>query len=102
MIAVLIFYIHIVGAAVVYTRSWMRNGVGEGFLGLAFVAVIFSVGWTFTSVLAKPIFPYEGLAPWLDRNTISLVLLTVLEYVVYKFYFWDYLFRVRAEAAEQK
>jgi hypothetical protein len=96
MIAVIIFFIHVVGAVAVYTRSWMRGGIGEGFLGLAFVGVIFSVGWTFASFLVKPLLPPEGFATWFDQNTAGLILLTALEFVVYKIYFWDYLFRVTA------
>ena len=93
MIGVLIFYLHVVGVVTVFTRNWQRGGMSEGFLGSAFFALIFSVGWTFASFVLKLTVPQEGLGEWCDRNTLSLVLLTALEYLVYKLSFRDYLFR---------
>ena len=100
MIGVVIFYLHVIGIVAVFTRNYMRGGVSEGLLGAAFFALIFTVGWTFSSFLLKLVVSPEGLATWCDRNTLGLLLLTVLEYVLYRLYFWDYLFR--AETTPQK
>jgi hypothetical protein len=93
MIGVVVFYIHVVALVAVFTRNWQRGGLSEGFLGGAFFALIFTVGWTFASFLLMLVIPAEGFATWCDRNTLGLVLLTVFEYILYKIYFWDYLFR---------
>ncbi len=91
MIGVVIFYVHVLVATWIFTRAWQDGGMTDGFLGLAFFGVIFTVGWTFSSFLLKLICPAEGFAVWCDRNTLSLVLLSVLEFVVYRVYFWDYI-----------
>ena len=90
MIGVVIFYVHVIVAVAIYTRAWQQGNMTEGFLGLAFFGVIFSVGWTFASFLLKLFLPAEGIAVWCDRNTLSLVFLAVLEFLLYRFYFRDY------------
>ena len=99
MIGVAIFYLHIIAIVAVFTRNWQRGGMGEGFLGTAFFALIFSVGWTFSSFLLSVIIPPEGFATWFDRNTMSLIVLTAMEYLMYKLYFWDYLFKGEKQKA---
>lgn len=95
MIGVVIFYIHVVAAVTVFTRNWQRGGMSEGFLGGAFFALIFSVGWTFASFLLGLVIAPEGFATWCDRSTLSLIVLAALEFVVYRLYFWDFLFRTK-------
>jgi len=90
MIGVVIFYVHVVAIVWIFTRAWQDGGMTEGFLGAAFFGVIFSVGWTFASFILKLFLPAEGIAVWCDRNTLSLVFLTILELVLYRMYFWNY------------
>ena len=86
MIAVFIFYIHIVAAATIFTKRWQEAGLGEGFLAVGFILLIFSVGWSVTTFILKLFIEKEGLAVWLDRDTLSLVLLTIAEIMFYYIY----------------
>ncbi len=87
MIPLLVFYAHIVGVTAVFTRRWQEEGVGEGLLGVFFMAVIFFVGWSMSSFVLKLFLSQEGLAPWFDRDAASLLVLTLAEAIFYYFYF---------------
>lgn len=89
MIPLIVFHLHIVAMAAVFTRRWQEEGPGEGLLGVFFMAVIFFVGWSMSSFIMKLVMPQEGLAPWLDRDAASLLLLTAAEAVFYLFFFRD-------------
>lgn len=101
MIAVLILIAH--AAAAVYAfMKYRKEGIGEGILATAFVVIIFSVGWTISTMLAKIVFPTDLAAHWISNlqgsatsrtiakeltlDTFSLVLLTCIECVFYYFY----------------
>jgi len=49
MIPLVVFYIHIVALAAVFTRRWQEEGTGEGILAVFFMALIFFVGWGISS-----------------------------------------------------
>ena len=89
MIDLLIFYVHAVAAAAVFTKRWQEGGTGEGFLSLAFMGLIFFVGWGMASFLVKLVMGPEGLGLYFNRDTAGLALLTVAEAVFYYFYFWS-------------
>lgn len=86
MIAVFIFYIHIVAAATIFTKRWQEEGTAEAFLSVGFMALIFAVGWSVATVILSFIVPKQGLANWFDRDQMSLALLTLIESVFYYFY----------------
>ncbi len=86
MIAAILLALH--GAAGIYA-FWTRTnkgGWGEGILALAFVSVIFSVGWTIMTMLTNVVLAPEGFAEWFDRDTMTLSLLTIAEGFFYYFY----------------
>ena len=85
MVPLFIFYLHTVAAVYAYTKRWQEAGVKEGVLAVAFVAVIFSVGWTLATFLLRFICPPGGFGPGLDRDALSLVVLTIGEGF---FYYW--------------
>jgi len=85
MVPLFIFYLHIVAAVYAYTKRWQEAGVKEGVLAVTFVAVIFSVGWTLATFLLRLTCPPEGFGPGLDRDALSLLLLTIGEGF---FYYW--------------
>jgi hypothetical protein len=87
MIDLLVFYIHTVAAAAVFTKRWQEEGFGEGFLSLAFMGLIFFVGWGMSSFLVKLVMTPEGYGIHFNRDTAGLVLLTVAEGIFYYFYF---------------
>lgn len=89
MIPLIVFYLHVVGITAVFTKRYQAGGWGEGFLAVFFMGLIFFVGWAMASFILKLVMDGAGLAPWLDRDAASLVLLTLAESVLYYFYFKD-------------
>lgn len=87
MIDLLIFTVHIIAAAAVFTKRWQEEGTGEAVLSIAFMALIFFVGWGMASFLVRLILPPEGLGSFFNRDTAGLTLLTLAEAFFYYFYF---------------
>jgi hypothetical protein len=87
MIDLLIFYLHVVGVTTVFTKRWQEEGTGEAMLSIAFMALIFFVGWGMASFIVRLILPPEGFGKFFDRDTAGLVLLTLAECFFYYFYF---------------
>lgn len=83
MVSATIFALH--GIACVYAFfHWKKLGnTKDGILAVAFIVIIFTVGWTISTMVTSVVFPEEGLAEWLDADAIALVLLTVAEIVFY-------------------
>jgi len=79
MVALVVFYLHTVAAATAFTKRWQESGWGEGILSIGFVALIFSVGWSITTVIARSVMDPPGFGKWFDRDAFALALLTVLE-----------------------
>ncbi len=86
MIEVGIFYIHTLAAIAAFTRRWQDEGLGEGILGVAFMGLIFSVGWTISTFCVRFLTPEKGFSRLFDRDALSLILLTIGEAVFYYFY----------------
>ncbi|MEO8166990.1 MAG: hypothetical protein ABI623_01995 [bacterium] len=89
MIPLLVFYLHTVAVVAIFTRRYQAEGIGEGFLAVFFIALIFFVGWAMASFVMKLVMPAEGFAVWFDRDAASLLLLTLAESVLYYYYFKD-------------
>ena len=102
MTAAFIFILHII--LVIYTFiTYKKESVGEGFLAVAFVGIVFAVGWTIAAILTNLLFTPEWFIKWywqpldswvwrtirkeISRDTISLLLLTAMELAFYYFYF---------------
>ena len=83
MISLFIFYLHTVAVAAIYTKRWQESQWKEGLLAVVFFVLFFSVGWSIATVIVKPLIGEKGFGVWLDRDTLSLVLLSVLEGVFY-------------------
>lgn len=87
MIIAFLFYVHIIFGLYVFTKRWQDEGLGAAFLILIFVGIIFSVGWTLSSFFTSLIFPPQGFGKFYNRDTISLTILTILEFFFYNNYF---------------
>ncbi len=87
MIPLLIFYLHIIGITAAFTADYQKNGTGAGLLAVAFFVLIFSVGWSISGFVLKYAIDEAGFGPWLTRDALSLVLLTLGEAVFYYFYY---------------
>lgn len=91
MITLFIFYVHAIAAATIFTAYWQDEGLKGGLVAVGFLGLIFSAGWPMATILLKLFVPQAGVAPWLDRDTLSLILLSLAEATGY----WLYLGRKR-------
>lgn len=87
MISLFIFYIHLVGFTAAFTHQYQREDTKAGFLMIAFMVIIFSVGWTITTFILNYLISDAGFGPSMNRDTISLLLLTIGEGIFYYEYF---------------
>jgi hypothetical protein len=101
MIAAIILLIHFLAGVYAFVK-YKKEGIGEGLLAAAFVVIIFSVGWTMTTMISKLVYPSTLAASWVAQlqgtrlsrllakeltiDTFSLVLLTFGELVFYYYY----------------
>ncbi|OLD74755.1 MAG: hypothetical protein AUI33_05995 [Ignavibacteria bacterium 13_1_40CM_2_61_4] len=83
MITLFIFYLHTMAAVALYTKRWQGSNWKEGLLAVGFLLLIFSVGWTMSTFLVSLFVSERGFGIWLDRDTLALVVLTMLEAVFY-------------------
>lgn len=88
MIPLVVFYLHVVAVSAIFTKRYQDEGIGEGFLAVFFMSLIFFVGWAMASFIMKLVMPDEPLATWFDRDAASLVLLTIAEAVLYYFFYF--------------
>lgn len=103
MIAALIFIAHAVAAGYTFAK-YRKEGLGEGFLAVGFMGIIFAVGWTIATSLTNLLFTPEWFVKWFyqpvesyfwylvrkefNRDVISLLILTAGEAgFYYVFYF---------------
>ncbi len=86
MIPLIVFYLHTVAAVWAFTKRWQEEGLKEGVLAVAFMGIIFSVGWTLTTLVLQALISPEGFGTGLDRDSLALLLLTIGEGIFYYFY----------------
>jgi hypothetical protein len=86
VITLFIFYLHAVAAATLFTAYWQEEGLKGGLIAVVFLGLIFSAGWPMATIVLRLFVPQEGVAPWLDRDTLSLVMLTAAEATGYYLY----------------
>lgn len=89
MIVALIFFLHFFFILIVFTKRWQSESVGSGFINMALIGILFSVGWSISSVIAKAILPPKGFGIYFDRDAFSLTLLTIGEFIFYRIYYND-------------
>lgn len=99
MITLFIFYLHLIAAVWVFTSRWQRSGIKEAFLATVFITLLFSVGWSISTVIMKLVIEEKGFGFWLDRDTMSLLLLTIIEGV---FYYVQYVRKQRRPILHQR
>ena len=114
MIPVLIFFAHAIFAVWAFAKSYQMDGLVQAFLNLFFIVVLFTVGWTISDLVVGFVISSEGyeiLLPTsklsmfflkitgfiqlygngygriLPKDSVSLIVLTAIEYFFYRFYF---------------
>ena len=63
MVAGFIFFLHIVLVVFAFIK-YKKESIGEGFLAVAFVGIVFAVGWTIAAILTNLLFTPEWFIKW--------------------------------------
>lgn len=113
MIPVIIFYLHTIFAVYAFCKSFQAEGLLQAFLNTGFIIILFAVGWTISDLFVGFIIspngylidmpvnkialsllkisgfftPGQGKGTLNPKDSISLIVLSVMEYYFYKFYF---------------
>jgi hypothetical protein len=102
MVSGFIFLLHMMLLVYAFI-SYKKESIGEGFLAIAFVCIIFAVGWTIATMITNLLFAIQWFEQWywqpldswvwrivrkeISRDAISLILLTLGEASFYYLYF---------------
>lgn len=87
MIPVIIFYLHVVFLTYVFTKKYIDEGLTSAFLSSIFIIIIFSVGWTISEFILSLFMNSEGISLLFPRAAFSLILLSCMEIIFYRFYY---------------
>ncbi len=87
MITALIFTGHLVFIIYIFTKKWQTESLQSAFLNLAFIVILFSVGWSISTMFLKLFVDSQGLGIHFDRDAISLTLLSIIEIFFYRMYY---------------
>ena len=91
MVIALIFLLHIIFIIYIIYKRVKNNSANSALIDIIFIIIIFSVGWSLSTMFCKIFWEPIGFGKYFDRDTISLTLLTIVEYFFFKFYFKDVL-----------
>lgn len=77
MVAGFIFLLHFIGVVYAFVTRLKSGGLSEGMLAVAFIGIVFAVGWTISTMLTNLLFTPEFFIKWYYHQTDSLFLLTL-------------------------
>ena len=77
MAAAYIFILHIIAAGYAFFSRKKTDGLSEGLLAVAFIGIVFAVGWTIATMLTNLLFTPEFFIKWYYHQTDSLFLRTL-------------------------
>jgi hypothetical protein len=77
MVAAFIFLLHGIAAVYAFFARKKAEGLGEGLLAVAFIGIVFAVGWTISTMLTNLLFTPEFFIKWYSHQTDSVFLRTL-------------------------
>jgi hypothetical protein len=89
MITAFIFFSHLVFSLIVFTKKWQDENLSAGLMNLALIGILFAVGWSISGMAVKFVMEPKGFGIYFDRDTFSLVILSIGEYFFYRMYYSD-------------
>lgn len=87
MITAFIFFGHLFFALYIFTKKWQDENLKSAFLNLILISILFSVGWTITTMISQTFMEPEGFGIQFNRDTFSLTLLSITEFFFYRVYY---------------
>jgi phosphoglycerol transferase MdoB-like AlkP superfamily enzyme len=97
MITAIIFFVHLIFSLLIFTKKWQDENLSAGFLNVALIGILFAVGWSVSGMVAKSIMDSKGFGLYFDRDTFSLCILSLGEYLFYKMYYKDVFHEINKE-----
>jgi len=91
MIIVIIFILHIIFISYVFIKRLKSDSIGSALTDLVLIIILFSIGWSISTMIAKLFWEPIGFGKYFDRDSIALTILTIAEYFFYRIYFKDLL-----------
>lgn len=89
MVSVLVFFLHAVFAIYILIKTSKQDSIKAGLLNIVFIIIIFSVGWTISTMVVRWFVPPEGFGRDLDADGIALTILAIAEFFFYRKYYRD-------------
>ena len=89
MISAFIFFAHFFFAIYIFTKKWQNENLKSAFLNIVLIAILFSVGWTITTMIAQIFMEPDGFGIQFNRDTFALTLLSIGEFIFYRIYYKD-------------
>lgn len=102
MIIAFIFFIHIIFIIYIFLKRLKQDSIGSAVIDLIFIVIIFTVGWSISTMVCKIIWQPIGFGKYFNRDAIALLLLTLGEVFFYKIYFKDLLKKRNAAISNEK
>lgn len=101
MIILIIFILHALFVGYIFIKKSKHESLGSAFQNTIFIVIIFSVGWTILTLLLNLFVEPQGLGSlvlkefWgtkdqiisFDRDTITLTILTIVEFFFFRGYY---------------
>lgn len=87
MVIAVVFFIHLIFVLVIFTKKWQDENLSTAFLNVALIGILFAVGWSIASIIAKLVLEPKGFGYYLDRDACSLVILSIGEFFFYRIYY---------------
>jgi hypothetical protein len=75
LITVIIFYAHAIFATYAFCKSYQSDGLVQAFLNVAFIIVLFTVGWTVSDLFLGIFISASGYSIAIPQNNFLLLLL---------------------------
>jgi hypothetical protein len=77
MVAAYIFILHFIAAGYGFFTRKKTGGLSEGLLAVAFVGIVFAIGWTIATMLTNLLFTPQFFIKWYYHQTDSQFLRTL-------------------------
>ena len=68
MVTLFVFYVHTVAAVYAFTDQYQEEGLGAGTLAVAFMGIVFSVGWSISTFILKFLYRRKGVRDVLQQG----------------------------------
>lgn len=89
MINAFIFFLHFIFVLYIFTKKWQDESISSSFINLALITLLFTVGWAISSSVTQLVINKKGFGIYFDRDAISLTLLSIVEYLFYRVYYFE-------------